>query len=376
MSPYLFLAIFVTVLALVNTYVYRRFFRRLHLPPRTLTLLKYFAVALTVMEALYALTFRSDVVTQPVYYVLSLSIGFSFILFVAALGYDLARLTFRKVPFHPDRRRALKIFFDAAMMAGVAAYMAAGLIGGRRPPLLKEVEVFIKDFPFDGFTIVQLSDVHVGNTLRRPFVERLVQRVNALSPDLVAITGDLVDKEVDLVAEDLAPLADLHSVHGTYFSFGNHEYFHGPDAIAAHLETLGITVLEDRTVRIGKGRNFFNLTGLRDWVGHRMKTKIPNPQEAFKEIDATRPTIALAHQPVQVTSFESYPVDLVLSGHTHGGQIFPFGFLVRLAQPYLAGLHLHTERMQVYVSRGTGFWGPPIRIFAPAEMTKITIRSV
>ena len=105
-----------------------------------------------------------------------------------------------------------------------------------------------------------------------------------------------------------------------------------------------------------------------------MKMKIPNPEEAFREIDATRPTIALAHQPVQVESFENYPVDLVLSGHTHGGQIFPFGLLVRLAQPYLAGLYRHTERMQVYVSRGTGFWGPPIRIFAPAEITRITIR--
>jgi len=220
-----------------------------------------------------------------------------------------------------------------------------------------------------GYKIIQLSDVHVGNTIKKEFVKELVKRINAQNPDMVVITGDLVDLTVEEIKEDLAPLKNLISTHGTFFVLGNHEYFHGAYAWIEHLETLGIKVLLNESIMIdGK----FNLVGVNDYFGYRAGYLEPDVKKAFENVDERYPAIVLAHQPKMIKELRAYKPDLMLSGHTHGGQIFPFGLLVLLDQPYLAGLY-HDSGTQVFVSKGTGFWGPAIRVLAESEIVEITI---
>lgn len=223
----------------------------------------------------------------------------------------------------------------------------------------------------ENFSIVQLSDIHVGRIIKRDFVARMVQRTNALAPDLVVITGDLVDLSIERIRHDLEPLRELNAP--VYFILGNHELFHAPTAVIRHLRSLGLRPLLNSSVIIGTGAQRFNLVGINDLAGQRLNLMPPDIPAAFAGIDPALPCIVLAHQPRTIELLTDEPCDLMLSGHTHGGQIFPFGFLVMMGQPYLAGLHRHSPHRQIFVSRGTGFWGPPMRVLAPSEISHITI---
>jgi len=373
MRTAVFFSLFIVVFALMNLYVYRRFVKRLGVSPRVRTLLKYGLIFLFVSEAAYALSFRLDILPSFVYYILSTAIAVSFMLFITALLYDLLHILLHKTPMASRQRDALKVLLDFLMILAFSVYLLSGFIGGRSEPEVKTVEVSIPGFPFDQFVITQLTDVHVGNTIKRDFVEKMVATVNAQQSDLVVITGDLVDRDVEKAAGDLAPLKGLKARYGTFFVYGNHEYFHGYETIGAYIRSLGITVLDDSSVVIGDGTERFDLVGLKDKVGERMGFGVPDLPKAFKDTDNGTPTIVLAHQPVMVEAMAPYRPDLVLSGHTHGGQIFPFSYLVKLAQPYLAGLFRHNGDTQIYVSRGTGFWGPPVRVLAPSEITRLVI---
>lgn len=373
MRTAVFFSLFIAVFALMNVYVYRRFVRKLGIRRWVRYLLKGVLVFLFLCEVGYALSFRLDILPSFAYYLLSGAIAVSFMLFMTALVYDLFHLLLHKAPMAEHRRDMAKAILDGVMIVGFTLYLMAGFVGGRSEPELKTVPVEIPGFPFEQFVIVQLTDVHVGNTIKRAFVEATVARVNAQTPDLIVITGDLVDRDVARAAADLEPLRGLKARYGTFFVYGNHEYFHGFERIGAYIRSLGITVLDDSSVTIGGEQGQFDLVGLRDKVGERMGFGIPDPVKAFADVDPSTPTIVLAHQPVMVEALEPYAPDLVLSGHTHGGQIFPFSYLVKLAQPYLAGLFRHSETTQVYVSRGTGFWGPPVRVLAPSEITRLEI---
>jgi predicted MPP superfamily phosphohydrolase len=374
MRTAVFFSIFIGVFALMNFYIYRRFVKKLGVSLKIRRLLKFGLLFLFVSEIAYALSFRLDILPSFVYYVLSTAIAVSFMLFITALLYDLLHITLHKTTIEGRQRDALKVLLDVLMILLFSIYLLAGFIGGQNDPILKRVAVEIPRFPFEKFVITHVTDVHVGNTIKRDFVTEMVDTINAQQSDLVIITGDLVDKDVEKAAYDLEPLKGIRARYGTFFVYGNHEYFHGYQKIGEHLKTLGITVLDDRSVVIGEGAKEFDLVGLKDKVGERMGFGIPDLPKAFASVDQDTPTIVLAHQPVMIEALEAYGPDLVLSGHTHGGQIFPFSYLVKLAQPYLAGLFQHSADTQIYVSRGTGFWGPPIRVLAPSEISRLEIR--
>jgi hypothetical protein len=230
--------------------------------------------------------------------------------------------------------------------------------------------------PLQGFTIVQISDIHVGPTIRARYVEAIVEAVNRLKPDLVAITGDLVDGSVAELGEQVAPLRRLVSRHGTFFVTGNHEYYSGAAPWIAELERLGIKVLHNEHVVIERAGAKLVLAGVPDYgAGHFDQSHRSDPQAALAGAPARAAVkVLLAHQPRTAPAAAQAGFDLQLSGHTHGGQFLPWTFFVRLQQPFTAGLH-RLGRMWVYVSRGTGYWGPPKRLGAPSEITEIKLIS-
>jgi predicted MPP superfamily phosphohydrolase len=224
-----------------------------------------------------------------------------------------------------------------------------------------------------GLRVVQISDIHIGPTLDGPWLQRVVQQVNALQPDLVAVTGDLVDGSVRQLRQHVAPLAGLKAPLGVYFVTGNHEYYHGASAWVAEVARLGLTVLlnEHRVVERDGAR--LTVAGVTDHDGGRMDpTHACRPEVALAGAPEGVPRLLLAHQPRTAALARGLGVDLQLSGHTHGGQIFPFMFFVKLQQPVVRGLAL-LEGVRVYTHRGTGYWGPPWRLGPAPEITLLTL---
>ncbi len=251
-----------------------------------------------------------------------------------------------------------------------------GFVNARRTARVVRVDVPVAGLPsaLDGFTIAQISDVHVGPTIKRPYVEAIVDAVNRLEVDVVAITGDLVDGSVRDLADDVAPLAGLRSREGSFFVTGNHEYYSGADAWVRELRRLGLFVLMNEHVVVRRGDAALVVAGITDFgAGHFDRAQASDPRAALAgSPNAAALRILLAHQPRSAAAAESAGFDLQLSGHTHGGQFWPWNLFVPLQQPFTAGLH-RWRRMWVYTSRGTGYWGPPKRIGAPSEITVLRL---
>jgi len=256
---------------------------------------------------------------------------------------------------------------SAAIAGGAVLLTAVGLVQARRPTVVR-VTVPIQDLPPDlaGLRIVQLSDLHVGPTIRRPFVDAVVDVANALAPDLVAVTGDVADGFVPELRDHVAPLARLRAPLGSFFVTGNHEYYWDPRGWTRELERLGLSVLSNEHRLLIRGNGRLLLAGVTDLSAG------PDPVAAIAGAPDSDVRVLLAHQPRSAYAARDAGFHLQLSGHTHGGQFFPFNLLVRLFQPFVAGLH-RLEEMWLYVSRGTGYWGPPLRLGAPSEITLIEL---
>ncbi len=372
MKMSLFFIAFAFAMALLNFYIYLRFFKRLHAPFNRFAAL--IPSVLMVGEILFVAEAISHnlVHSSSLYYILASSIGITFLLFVVSLFYDLNLTLFKKVPYQENRRKFIKLVFDVTMLILALSYLFKGLKGGLSEPILNTINVNIKGFSDKAYTIIQLSDVHVGRTLQKSFVEDLVRRTNAQNPDIVVITGDLVDQDINKIKEDLRPLQKIQAP--TFFTLGNHEFFHNVDEIIPFIKSLGIRVLINENLEIKRDDLSFNLIGLSDEMGSRLGHLPIEVKKAYKGINKEIPTLVLAHQPKSILRLKDRACDLMLSGHTHGGQIFPFGVLVMVDQPYLAGLYQHKKKQQIFVSRGAGYWGPPIRVLAPSEISKIVIK--
>lgn len=257
-----------------------------------------------------------------------------------------------------------------------ATNVARSTIATRKAHEVVEVQIRLASLPreLDGFTIVQLSDLHVGPTIDRHFVQHVVDQANALSPDLVAMTGDLVDGSVARFRDEAAPLANLRARHGTYAVTGNHEYHHGADPWIAHLTALGLRYLRNQRVTIGDGRASFDLAGVDDHGARRYTGHGEDLARATADREPDRPLVLLAHQPRQVHRAKRHGVDLQLSGHTHGGQIWPWHYAVMLQQGGLLAGRYQIDDTQLYVTRGCGYWGPNVRVLAPLEITRVILR--
>ncbi len=276
-----------------------------------------------------------------------------------------------------DPSRRLFLARGAGLVAGVASasLVGSGLVSALGTPDLLRVRVPLRrlDPSLAGFRIAVVSDIHLSALLRRSHTERIVRMINESSPDLVAIVGDLADGTVADLGDAAAPLADLAPREGSFFVTGNHEYFVDPDGWVRELERLGVHTLRNERTTITRGAASFDLAGVTD-VSGRARDDGPDFDRALAGRSANGPVVLMAHQPVQVAEAARRDVDLQLSGHTHGGQLYPFHHVVAAAQPSLAGL-TRVDDTYLYVTRGAGFWGPPVRVGAPPDITLIELQA-
>jgi len=384
----LFFGIAGALAALMHTYLYRRLVR----DTTTAAKVRKIAIAVTVALAMVFPIQRLVLRAIPRSWGVALStltwfwMGFATYLFLWLVLFDSAkglralyvRLTRAKKtpePVSPERR----LFLSRALAGG--ALMSSGALAGYgfwrafEPAELTEMPIRLSRLPkaLDGLTIVQLTDLHISHIIRRPFVEELVRRTNALKPDLVAITGDLVDGDVDQHEDAVAPLRNLKSRYGTFFVTGNHDYYWGDVQWASALARMDIQVLRNRLVRIGDAGASLDLVGVDDWGARNLRRHGGYDLErAIVGRIPDRAAVLLAHEPANFETAVASGMDLQLSGHTHGGQLFPMTALVGMRWRYSRGLYTHGDG-QLYVSRGIGFWGPPLRVGSSPEIVKFIL---
>jgi predicted MPP superfamily phosphohydrolase len=344
-------------------------------------------------------------VTDAIVHVTYVLLGFVVLTFMMLLGRDLLwwgtraldrahgklRSKPNLVPADISRRHAILHGLNLGVVGASAAGTIYGYAEARKLATVIDVDVPIRDLwpALDGFTIAQISDIHIGPTLKGGWLRGIVEKVNALDADIVAVTGDLVDGSVAYLGADVAPLGELKGKHGAFFVTGNHEYFSGAEPWIAEVRRLGLDVLlnEHRVIDHdgGKGQGKVLLAGVTDWhAERRMPEHKCDPAKAAEGAPATDVRLLLAHQPGTLSAArevrcgpEGRAFDLMLSGHTHGGQFIPWNVFVSLAHPVNAGLapfETPGGQLWVYVNQGTGYWGPPQRLGVPAEITKLTLR--
>ncbi|MFD5104491.1 metallophosphoesterase [Streptomyces cinereoruber] len=267
--------------------------------------------------------------------------------------------------------------FVSRVVGGTAAAVALGTVGYGtygvlRGPRVKRVTVPLAKIPraAHGYRIAVVSDIHLGPILGRAHTQRIVDAINSTQPDLIAVVGDLVDGTVENLGPAAEPLARLRARHGSFFVTGNHEYFSGADAWVDHVRELGLRPLRNERLEIPAG---FDLAGVDDVAGES-EGQGPDFVRALGDRDRARAAVLLAHQPIVVHDAVRHGVDLQLSGHTHGGQLWPGNLLAELANPTVAGLERYGDT-QLYVSRGAGAWGPPVRVGAPSDITVVELAS-
>lgn len=275
-----------------------------------------------------------------------------------------------------ERRRFMLNASNGLILAATVPLTGYGVLQARKTPTVVHNELSIAGLSegLDGFTIAQVTDTHIGPTIRHEWARKVVDEVNALGADLIVHTGDMVDGSVDGLRREISPMGDFSAPYGVWYCTGNHEYYSGVHQWLAEARRLGMTPLvnEHKLIDTGKGRIL--LGGVSDYRSNRLEpAHVSSPSAAMKGAPEHDVSILLAHQPQSVFEAAKAGFDIQLSGHTHGGQYFPYNFAVHLFQPYVKGLHLH-ENTLLYVSMGTGYWGPPVRLGTVPEITLHTLR--
>lgn len=388
LSFILFFSIVTIVIGSIHYYLWTRLFRNTGLPQiwKSIGIYVLVALLLYLLTAILLSQYLSIKYSQPLLWIAYLWMGIMMLLFFTLLFTDLIKLIlyfYLKVTnpnkFAIDIQR--RQFISGLLTSGASAIvlMASGIsvINYYSKPFVNRIQITLRGLPkiFNGFKIVQISDLHIGQLMTKSKLAEIVQQVNSLKPDLIAITGDLVNGSIKLLSNEVTPIKYLEAKKGVFFVTGNHEHYSGVENWISEIEKLGIKVLSNENTKINYGNDSFYIAGVNDHEAKRFGEKhAADFNQALSGLDKNMKVILLAHQPIAVREAAEYGVDLVLSGHTHGGQIWPFNYLVYLQQPYIKGFYEY-KKTKLFVNQGTGCWGPPMRLGSKNEITEVTLYS-
>ena len=330
----------------------------------------------TILNALHCIAYLflrdSANVPQSFYFLLSLCLGIAFVFAMAAFLYQCFSLIIMALRTKSARSR-WRHRTKVAIFALSLVMLAFGTYNGVRKPDIIEHTIPIKGLN-KPIKAAVLSDVHIGGLMEHSKIQQIVEMTNALEANVIFITGDLVDARLQNVESVVDLLKNLSAKDGVFYGLGNHEYFHDVYNILDKLKSLGFKILINENYVLN---GVVNIAGMADFMGWRVGYLEPDFEQTFAHIDTTLPTILLNHQPKAVYFLEDFynKVDIVVSGHTHGGQIFPFSLAMLLQQPYISGLHTfdNEHKTKVYVSQGAGFWGPPMRVGSEREISVLNL---
>jgi len=387
----MFFIVFIAILSILHGYVGWKIFSSLNLSSSYAVIGIIFLAILTLLPVLPIL-FRYNGYETSFLDKLSLigytSLGFFTLSFVAFLSKDLLFKVWgfissffsadvkQQITLDVDKREFLEKSLSIGILSLIGPTTAYGFYSARKGPTIINQDIYLKNLPdsFENFTIAQISDLHVGPTIKKPYVEKVVNQISTINPDLIAITGDMVDGSIDYLRRDLEPLSQVVAKYGTYFVTGNHEYYSGAERWLDETDRMGFTnLVNDNKLITIKDQNIA-LAGVNDYRAHQIiPSHRSNPQAALKGINSKKVKILLAHQPSSIFQANEAGFDLQISGHTHGGQFWPFTYPTKKANPYLSGLHNHNGT-QIYVNSGTGYWGPPLRLGVTAEITLFKLK--
>lgn len=364
----IFPLIFLFVFALMLFYGKKRFIDKLYFSQKTKTILYTLIFIIYLFVVLYFINRFYPFLPKPLYYLATLSQGVGFIIFVFTLFFEIYLLITKFISLSSKQKNIIELTLFTLMIL----YIGFGVINGQKEPKITK-HILTPSQPIkNDLNIVFFSDLHIGGLVDKEYVSNLVSKINSQNPDIVLIGGDLIDTKLEYIQEELQILKELKSKYGVYFIVGNHEYFHNLEEIITTIRKLGLIPLLNETIHITELD--IQISGIYDYMGKR--------RDAFKpdlnalNIDENIYSVLVSHQPkvVKDMDFRSDNFDMVLSGHTHCGQISPFGLLVLLDQPYLCGEYDISEKSKLIISAGAGFWGPQMRIGSEYEIHLLQIK--
>ncbi|MBK1964082.1 metallophosphoesterase [Campylobacter novaezeelandiae] len=371
MLAFIFFFTILFIFALANVYIYKRLITRISFFKYLHNFFKYFFILLYISQAFFFLLRKEDFLTDKVYEILALSFAPTYCFFFITLFLDFIKFICifsgknYSIPY-----RFLRIIFEIfiLVLGGFLTYISIN--NALKIPNVKKEQIYIDNLKQD-LKIAMLTDIHLGKNLHKDFLEKLIIKTNALNPDLIVIVGDLVDTDVEHLKDYIGILNEFKSKFGTFYVLGNHEYYHNVNEVLQLLnENTNMHILLNKNIDLG----VINIAGIGDLMGLRQGVYGPDLDKVQKDLSKDKPSILLSHQPKTVLLYNVNDFDLILSGHTHAGQIFPFGVIVKLNQGFLHGLYHLNEKTKLYVSSGAGFWGPSLRVFAPSEIVLLELK--
>jgi predicted MPP superfamily phosphohydrolase len=387
----MFFIVFLTALGLLHGYVGWRIFSDLGFNSSyaliTIILVIIFTL-LPILPILFRYIGYESTLLDKLSFIGYTSLGFFFLSFLVFISKDLAIKAWEVVSsfFPADVKQQVTLdlekraFLQKSLSIGILSFIgpttAYGFYSARKGPSVIHQTIFLDELPdsFENFTIAQISDLHVGPTIKKTYVEKVLNQISIINPDLIAVTGDMVDGSIDYLKKDLEPLSQMVAKHGTFFVTGNHEYYSGADRWLDETNRMGFTNLVNENKLITINEQNIVLAGVTDYRAHQIiPSHKSNPESALKGMKNEKVKILLAHQPSSIFKANEAGYDFQISGHTHGGQFWPFTYPTKKANPYLSGLHNHNGT-QIYVNSGTGYWGPPLRLGVPAEITLFKLK--
>ncbi len=368
-----FIFSFVTLLifGLANIYIYKRLIKKIFIFKYLYKIFAFVFTLLYLAQAIFLIFRRNEYLSDTWYEFLAALYAPTYCLFFITLALDFIRLILMLMgKTHIKYNLTLRSLFDFTIITLAAVSIYTSINNAIRVPEIQSVDIHLAKLDRD-LKIAMLTDIHLGKNLHKDFLDKLIVEVNLQKPDMVVIVGDLVDTNPKELQNYISRLNDLNSTYGTFYALGNHEYYHGIEEVLDLLKKYtNMKILLNQNLDLG----FINIAGLGDLAGLSKGLYAPDLARVKVDLNTSKPSILLAHQPKTALLYDLSDFDLVLSGHTHGGQIFPFMFLVKLQQGFIRGLYNLGENTKLFVSSGAGFWGPSLRVFAPNEIAILNLK--